>query len=93
MENLYEYDSSIPTFTNETFIATEFFTPKNIEKNVCNILSKKQWKFCTKKFNSASVIRLHVSLKLKPKTLLEYSKNKNKSLIIIIYIFYFKNKK
>lgn len=31
-ENLYEYDFSIPIFTNETIIATEFFTPKNIEK-------------------------------------------------------------
>lgn len=51
MKKLYKYDSSIPIFTNETFIATEFFTPKNIENNVCTILSKSQWKFCTKQFN------------------------------------------
>jgi len=45
MKKLYKYDSSIPIFTNETFIATEFFTPPNIENNVCTVLSKKNGNF------------------------------------------------
>ena len=68
-EKIYEYDSSIPIFTNETFIATKFFTPKNIENNVCKVFSKSQWKFCTKQFNYYNNLLLENTSKLLKKHL------------------------